>query len=128
MNFLLDTQLLLWSQSEQHRIPQWLVVELEKPKQPPAFSVISIWEIVIKAQLKKIDFNYDPHLVRSTLIDLGWQELLLTSDHVLAVRNLSSLHGDPFDRALVAQAKSEGLEFITADRTLKDYGPHVRLI
>jgi PIN domain nuclease of toxin-antitoxin system len=128
MTVLLDTQLLLWSQAEPHRIPQWLVDQLEQPDYTPYFSVISIWEVVIKASLKRKDFDYDPNEVRAVLIDRGWQELALTSDQVLTISQMPTLHGDPFDRVLVAQAKTEGLEFVTADRALEGYGPHVRLI
>jgi PIN domain nuclease of toxin-antitoxin system len=128
MSFLLDTQIILWSQGEPQRLPEWLAEELESEKNPPLFSVVSIWEVVIKASLNKAGFDYEPREVHDTLVKLGWQELPLQSQHVLAVGDLAERHGDPFDRALVAQAKVEGLTFITADRTLSAYGDHVRLI
>jgi PIN domain nuclease of toxin-antitoxin system len=128
MSFLLDTQILLWSQGEPYRLPDWLVVELERPDIAPIFSTISIWEVVIKTKLGKIGFDYDPADVRQILIARGWQELQFSSAHALEVLNLPQMHGDPFDHALVAQAKAEGLQFVTSDRILKDYGAHVRLI
>jgi PIN domain nuclease of toxin-antitoxin system len=128
MTVLLDTQILLWSQAEPHRIPDWLKDKLEQPDYAPFFSVISIWEIVIKASLKRKDFDFDPRAIQAVLIERGWRELALTSDQILVVSQMPRLHGDPFDRALVAQAKIEGLEFVTADRALVGYGPHVRLI
>ena len=127
MTVLLDTQILLWSQGEPHRLPHWLVDQLEQPDYAHYFSVISIWEVVIKASLKRKDFDYNPNAVRATLIDRGWQELALTSDHVLAVSQMPQLHGDPFDRVLIAQAQVEGLKFVTADRALISYGPNVCL-
>jgi PIN domain nuclease of toxin-antitoxin system len=128
MTVLLDTQILLWSQAEPHRLPRWLFDQLDQPDYTPCFSVISIWEVVIKASLKRKDFDYDPYAVRTILIDRGWRELVLTSDHVLAVSQMPQLHGDPFDRALIAQAQVEGLEFVTADRKLKGYGSHVQIV
>lgn len=128
MTVLLDTQLLLWSQVEPHRVPDWLASLLEDPEYLPYFSVISIWEVAIKAKLKRPDFAYEPHAIKSVLIELDWRELPLTSEHALAVYELPLLHGDPFDRALVAQAKIEGLEFVTADRALKGYGSHIRVV
>ena len=128
MTILLDTQLLLWSQLETDRLPVSLAEELENPGQVPAFSIISIWEVVIKAALNRPDFSHDAALLRSTLLDLGWRELELTGNHVLAVRDLQSHHGDPFDRALVAQAKADGMELVTTDEALKDYGSHVRIV
>jgi PIN domain nuclease of toxin-antitoxin system len=128
MTILLDTQLLLWSQGEPDRIPQWLKDELDAPNYTPLFSTLSIWEVVIKASLNKPGFDYDPHDVHRALVGLGWQELGLTAVHVLAVSQLPPHHSDPFDRALVAQAKAEGLIFVTADKALQDYGSHVRVI
>ncbi len=128
MNLLLDTQILLWSQTEPDKLPKWLIDGLEDPDHAPTFSVVSIWEIVIKAALKRKDFNYDAALIRMTLIDLGWRELPLSGAHVLTVGDMPSLHGDPFDRALVAQAKAESMEFVTVDKALDGYGSHVRLI
>jgi PIN domain nuclease of toxin-antitoxin system len=128
MSFLLDTQILLWSQGEPHRLPVWLAQQLEEPATVPLFSTISILEVVIKASLNKTGFDYKPDEVRKVLLSRGWQELQFNSDHALGVMRLAESHGDPFDRALLAQAKVEGLEFVTADRALADYGTHVRVI
>jgi PIN domain nuclease of toxin-antitoxin system len=128
MTVLLDTQLLLWSQGEPHRLPGWLVDQLEQGDTIPYFSVVSIWEVVIKANLQKRGFEYDPHAVRAILIERGWRELALTGKHVLAVSQMPPLHGDPFDRVLIAQAMVESLTMVTSDKLLSDYGPVVRMI
>jgi PIN domain nuclease of toxin-antitoxin system len=128
MTILLDTQLLLWSQVEPHRLPQSLIDSIETASEPPFFSIVSIWEVVIKSALNRPDFRHDPERLRATLLRLGWLELELTGNHVLAVANLTGKPGDPFDRALVAQAKVEGMDFVTTDKVLIDYGPHVRLV
>ncbi len=128
MTVLLDTQILLWSQVSPQRLPSWLVDILEDPNESPIFSVVSIWEIVIKSTLKKKDFAFDPHLVRSSLLDLSWREMAFDGEHVLAVCDLPAVHGDPFDRALLAQAKAAGLKLITSDKLLAGYGSIVRLI
>lgn len=128
MTLLLDTQLLLWSQAEPHRLPMAVSKELENPDSAPYFSVVSIWEVIIKAALKRGDFDHDAAMLRAALLRLGWQELELTGYHVLAVADLKAGHGDPFDRVLVSQAKVEGLAFVTTDAALVDYGHHVQLV
>jgi PIN domain nuclease of toxin-antitoxin system len=90
--------------------------------------VVSIWEVVIKANLQKRGFEYDPHAVRAILIERGWRELALTGKHVLAVSQMPPLHGDPFDRVLIVQAMVESLTMVTSDKLLSDYGPMVRMI
>ena len=42
--------------------------------------------------------------------------------HVLGLATLPSLHKDPFDRLLIAQAAAEGMQLLTADRIVAQYG------
>ena len=88
-------------------------------------SVVSIWEVAIKASLKRPDFQVNPEELRFGLLQEGFQELAIQSEHVLAVAHLPLIHRDPFDRLLVAQAAREGLRLLTSDRTLASYGDPV---
>jgi PIN domain nuclease of toxin-antitoxin system len=128
MSILLDTQLLLWWQAEPERLPRWIVDELQGATDAPVFSVVSIWEVVIKSALNKADFSHDAALVRTTLMNSGWDELGLTGSHVLAVASLKLHHGDPFDRVLLAQAKIEKRRFVTTDKALGAYGDWVKVV
>ena len=67
-------------------------------------------------------------MLRRALLDEGWQELPIEAQHALAVAGLPSLHRDPFDRLLLAQASAEGLLLITADQQLAQYPAPVRLM
>ncbi len=92
------------------------------------FSVLSIWEIAIKAALKKPDFDVDAIIVRNQLLNSGWHEIPFIGSHAVAIRNLPHTHGDPFDRGLVAQAIVENMTLLTGDKILADYGAMVRLL
>lgn len=92
------------------------------------FSAISVWEIAIKQGQGRADFDLDPTLLRHALLENGYAELGFNSDHALAVRHLPTTHKDPFDRALVAQARTEHMPLLTADTVMADYGQPVRLI
>jgi len=92
------------------------------------FSAASIWELVIKAGLKRADFTVDPGLLRRGLIDRGYQELPVTGAHSLALAGLPPIHKDPFDRILVAQANAEGILLLTADVQLARYPGPIRLV
>lgn len=123
---LLDTQLLLWAAAGDPKLPTSVVRRLEDDATRPEFSAASLWEVVIKAGLGRKDFAVEPALLRRGLLDNGYQELPITSSHTLAVARLPPLHRDPFDRMLAAQAIHEGIELLTADRTLAAYpGPIV---
>ena len=126
MQLLLDTHLLLWAVVEPERLDVALVGMLEDPLNTPVFSVVSLWELVIKRGLDRPDFQMEPSLLRQALLEAGWRELLVEAHHALAVGQLPPLHRDPFDRLLLAQAQADGLLLITADRQLAQYPGPVR--
>ena len=128
MNLLLDTHILLWAAAEPQKLPGQAIELLENPVNPLYFSAASIWEVVIKNGLGRADFHVDPHLLRRGLLDNGYLELPISSQHTLAVSHLPYIHKDPFDRILVAQAESEGFLLLTADDIVAKYpGPIKKL-
>ena len=85
-------------------------------------SAASVWEISIKSALGRLDQLDAPEVWFPKLRDeWGVRPLPITLDHALAVRTLPRLHGDPFDRMLVAQALCEDLTLVTADQRIAAY-------
>ena len=126
MQLLLDTHLLLWAVDAPERLDPALIQMLEDPLNTPVFSVVSLWELVIKRGLNRPDFRVEPSLLRQALLEVGWRELTVEARHALAVGQLPALHRDPFDRLLLAQAQADGLLLITADQQLARYPGPVR--
>ena len=126
MQLLLDTHLLPWAVDEPERLGAALIQMLEDPLNTPVFSVVSLWELVIKRGLDRPDFQVEPSLIRHALLEGGWRELPVEAHHALAVGQLPALHRDPFDRLLLAQAQADGLLLITADQLLAQYPGPVR--
>ena len=94
---------------------------LRDPANTVWLSVVSVWEIVIKAQLGKLNLRLPlPHIVTHQQAN-GLQVLPVTLPHVLAVEGLPPVHKDPFDRLLVAQAVVEGVELVSADPVFAQY-------
>ena len=124
MKLLLDTHLLLWAANEPKRLPKTARTLIENLENEVLFSAASLWEIVIKSSLGRQDFRVDARLLRRGLLDNGYTELPITSEHAVNVDHLPPTHKDPFDRILVAQAMVEGVTLLTNDRKLLDYpGP-----
>jgi PIN domain nuclease of toxin-antitoxin system len=123
---LLDTQLLVWVGYAPQRLGDPLAAELKDRRREIHFSVVSIWELAIKASLGRDDFHVNPPALRMGLIEQGFLELPIQVDHVLGVQHLPRIHRDPFDRLLVAQGARERLTLLTADRTLLGYGDGVQ--
>jgi PIN domain nuclease of toxin-antitoxin system len=128
VKLLLDTQLLLWAAGEPERLSARARKLLEDPRHEPLFSAASLWEIAIKRTLGRDDFQVEPRVLRRALLDNGYLELPVTSQHAVHLDALPPLHKDPFDRLLLAQAMVEGIPLLTADGQLARYGAPVRKV
>ncbi len=128
MKFLLDTQLLLWAAGQPDRLSAAARKLLNDPRNEFLFSAVSLWEIAIKNSLGREDFRVEPRLLRRGLLDNGYMELAITSQHAVSIDALPPLHKDPFDRLLFAQALTEGVTLLTSDAQLAAYPGPVRKI
>ena len=86
MKLLLDTHLLLWSAGEPHRLSKQARTLIDNPNNELLFSAASLWEVAIKRGLGRTDFQVDARLLRRGLLDNGYSELPIMSDHVVANR------------------------------------------
>jgi PIN domain nuclease of toxin-antitoxin system len=127
MKLLLDTHLILWAAGEPEKLPSGAVDLIENAESELLFSAVSLWEIAIKSGLGRDDFRVNARLLRRGLIDNGYSELPITGEHTLMIDTLPSIHKDPFDRLLVAQAISEGIMLLTSDELVAKYAGPVRL-
>jgi PIN domain nuclease of toxin-antitoxin system len=128
VKLLLDTQLLLWVADGGQRLSRTARKLLGDPRHELLFSAASLWEIAIKKTLGRDDFRVEPRLLRRGLLDNGYAELPVTSEHAVGIDALPPLHKDPFDRLLLAQAASEGITLVTADEQLVRYGGPIRKV
>ena len=128
MKRMLDTQLLLWAAVDSDRLPAEVRDMLRDSGVHPVFSAASIWEVAIKSALGREDFSFAPSLLRRGLLENGYSELPVTGRHAAAVARLPPIHGDPFDRIILAQAEVEEMALFTTDAALKRYGGPVRLV
>lgn len=117
MRVLLDTHVVLW-QLDGSRTLSSAAREAIEQASDLLFSVVSFAEIGLKASIGKLSVPDD---FREHVLHSGLQVLGLDPGHGLAVADLPLHHRDPFDRLLVAQARSEQLTIITADRRIAAY-------
>jgi PIN domain nuclease of toxin-antitoxin system len=124
MKLLLDTQLLLWAAGQPERLSPRARRLISDSDNELFFSAASLWEITIKTTLGRQDFHVEPRVLRRGLLDNGYIELPVTSEHAVSIDTLPPLHKDPFDRLLLTQALVEGITLLTADAQLARYrGP-----
>ena len=128
MKLLLDTHLLLWAAGDPGRLSAAARALIEAPENELLFSAASLWEIAIKRGLGREDFRVDVRLLRRGLLDNGYGELPVGSEHAVAIDGLPPIHKDPFDRLLVAQALVEGVTLLTSDERVAQYPGPVRKV
>jgi PIN domain nuclease of toxin-antitoxin system len=122
VKLLLDTHVILWVAGQPEKLSEPTRSFLTMPENSLFFSAASIWEIVIKRGLGREDFKVDPVRLEKMLISHGYIELPITAEHALRVETLPLLHKDPFDRLLIAQARAEGMQLLTVDASILQYG------
>jgi PIN domain nuclease of toxin-antitoxin system len=122
MNLLLDTHVFLWWNGGDDRLSNVAKDAIADPGSSVWLSAISVWEIVIKVDLGRLSVGEPPDTyVESRVRANSFRPLGFTFEHAQGVASLPALRGDPFDRALIAQARAEKLVFVTGDEALRDY-------
>lgn len=121
---LLDTHLLLWAVGRPEKLSAGTRSRIEECE--VFVSAASIWEVSIKVALGKL--LADPLELLAEIEPSGFTLLPVTGEHAAAVARLPAIHADPFDRMLIAQARTEPLLLLTNDAALAGYGDCVELI
>jgi PIN domain nuclease of toxin-antitoxin system len=125
VRLLLDTHIFLWLTAGDAQLNARAKETIEGADMV-FISSASIWEIAIKVRLGKL--AADPEQLISEIWNNGFEELPVLSRHAKEVAKLPRHHGDPFDLLLVAQARTEPLHLLTADRELAEYSELVIVI
>ena len=121
MRILLDTHIALWAVTGHASLsPQARKIILEADE--VFVSVASTWEIAIEHAIGKGDMPVSAAQALQAFTDAGYAMLDIKPQHTLKVETLPTIHKDPFDRMLVAQAWSEPLVLMTRDPLVAQYG------
>ena len=122
MTLLLDTHTALWMVNEHEKLSSNAKAMLLNDANTLYFSIASLWEIAIKISIGKLlDLNGGVEVFVAQINDMPVNLLPITSRYVKIVETLPFIHRDPFDRMLVATAKSEGMTILTTDENIQKY-------
>lgn len=119
MKYLVDTHIFLWWLNSEKRLKTSVINILKDPDNIIYVSVVSAWEISIKLQSNS-KFKLKT-TIEKCFQKAGFEILEVKLSHVLQLKKLKDIHKDPFDRMLIAQAKSGGATFITGDEKIWKY-------
>jgi PIN domain nuclease of toxin-antitoxin system len=122
VKILIDTGCWLWSLTAPERLNRKAARVLSDRAHTVYLSAASTWEIVIKVALGKLHLPEPPgKYIPSRMAALDVLSLPVEHSHALRVFHLPPHHRDPFDRILIAQAQTESLILLTADRSFAAY-------
>lgn len=122
MKLLLDTHTFIWWVSESEKLPKLVQTSFRAPDNSLILSVVSAWEMQIKLQLGKLQFNTPlKTLIGNQQRTNNLQILPVRLAHVWALDSLPLHHRDPFDRLLIAQANVEDAFLVSRDEAFSDY-------
>lgn len=121
MVFLIDTHILLWYLAGSKNLSPAIRTEIDNPKNDIFISVASFWELAIKISLGKMNAEVSLSQIEQDINSREFRTLNISLSHLHALATLPPVHGDPFDRMIIAQAMVEKLTILSADRHFKDY-------
>lgn len=90
-------------------------------KGPNVLSVVSYWEVMLKSMKGSLEVADLRTWWQDALLQLRATPLFLRPEHITAIHELPPHHKDPFDRVLIAQAKTEKLALISSDKDIARY-------
>jgi PIN domain nuclease of toxin-antitoxin system len=130
VNLLLDTHIAIWFVTGSERLSTQGFDLVTNTKNTIFVSAVTIWEIAIKSAQpkKKGAFPFSSLEAIDYFQQAGFIMLDITPAHAAYVETLPLLHGDPFDRLLVAQALSEPMRLLTADAIVEGYSDTVIMV
>ena len=126
MKVLADTHAFIWWTSESSKLTKVAYNTLADPTNVVFVSVVSIWEIQIKLQAKKLKLDAPlKEIVNVHIRKNRFRVLGIDTKHIYALEALPPIHKDPFDRLLICQALSMKAAIVSSDGVFKDYPARV---
>ena len=131
MRYLADTHIALWLIAEPSRLSQKALAMMENPENEWFLSAASVWEVALKHAKHPVAIPLTAREFHDDCIRSGLKDLPVTLAHIYQAGALSveGVHGDPFDRMILAQARHDGLMLVTHDSAFSQYDDeHVLLV
>ena len=126
MTLLVDTCTFLWVASESPRLSSRAAALFLDSGNERYLSAASAWEIGIKHAAGRLPLPQRPEIFVSTIREAsGIASLEIDEESALLAGRLPTLHSDPFDRVLVAQAIVHGMTILTPDPKIEQYAVRV---
>ena len=121
MNLIIDTHTLIWHIEGNKKLKKKAVSTIENTENSVYVSKASLWEMVIKISLGKLEMSIPFDELEVYLEENGFPILDYNFGHLKTLQTLPFHHSDPFDRLIISQAITDDLTIITHDPFFRDY-------
>ena len=122
MKVMMDTHAFLWFIEGDVNLSQSARILIENMEYQKVLSIASLWEMSIKASLKRLELKADfPTIIKQYVYGNGFDLLSIKPEHLEQLARLPFYHKDPFDRLIIAQAITDNISIITKDSMFKNY-------
>ena len=121
MNLLLDTHAFLWYITGDDQLPKNVLETINDNSNNCFISIASIWEIVIKLSIDKLEIMGGFKTIEDFLDNNDFEILPIDFDDIKTLLKMDFFHRDPFDRMIIAQAITSELKIISKDKQFKNY-------
>ena len=118
--YLLDTCAFLYFLSDSPKLSEKARTVIESDM-PVFLSQATLWEIAIKKTIGKLDISETTFDLEKICIEGGIEIIPIKKKYFETIQQLPYIHGDPFDRLIMASAIEEGLLLITDDSQIRKY-------
>lgn len=120
MRLLIDTHILIWALEGGSKLSVSAKELLLDANHEHWVSVASVWEIAIKASVRKLTLSRPLRDLEKGILAAGFRVLDISIRHAVALPEIELPHNDPFDRLLLAQCEVETLRLVSADKALAE--------
>ncbi len=125
MKYVLDSHILIWALFADEKLLRQACAIINNRKNEIYYSAASVWKIGIKHSKSQKKMPISGGLLAESCDMADMLSLPITKEHALAAGlrrgENTPPHKAPFDKILIAQAKSEGMVFLTYDHLLEGY-------
>ena len=123
MNYLLDTQYMLWALTDTRKLSRKVKDEITNPDNRIIISVISFWEVSLKASIGKLELDgFSPEDLPAACQQIGFDIVSLGQEESSSYHKLTATyHKDPFDRMLIWLAICKEYTLISVDSNVRKY-------
>ncbi|MFI5161853.1 MAG: type II toxin-antitoxin system VapC family toxin [Sphingobacteriales bacterium] len=125
MRIILDTHALIWFTEGDNKLSSKAISAISNTTYKKYVSIASLWEIVIKSSKSKLELKQSFAELNHFLSLNQIEVIAIESKHLNTLLTLPHHHGDPFDRLIIAQAITENLTIVSADRHFEGYAVEI---